>query len=365
MLYVGCDQHRKQITVCVLNEAGTSVCRRQVSTQPTKIREFLDRLRREAGEEGFMAIVEVCGFNDWFVELLREYGCREIVLIHPEKLSSRKTDRRDASQLGQTLWVNREPLKRGEKPRGLRRVVIPSRSDVQDRQLTALRQRAGRQRTRVLNALQGILRKHNLQWEQPTKNFDTVRVRKWLKTLELPEIDRLEVDHLLAQWALGDQQMEQLDAKIAERAAEHTSAALLRTCKGLGAYGALGLAARIGDVRRFPRPRSLANYFGLTPRCRNTGERTNRLGSITKEGSHFARFILGQLVLHVLKHDSAMRAWYRRIKRRRGSKIARVAVMRRLCSVFWHMLTHQEPYRPGGPPRLRERQRRKQPAFAA
>ena len=365
MLYVGCDQHRKQITVCVLNEAGEAVRRRQVSTQPEKIREFLDRTRREAGEEGFMAIVEVCGFNDWFLELLREYGCREVVLIHPGKPSKRKTDRRDASKLSEMLWVNRGPLKRGEKPRGLRRVVIPSRNDAQDRQVTSLRQRAGRRRTRVLNALQGILRKHNLQWEQPTKHFDTLRVREWLKTLELPEIDRLEMDHLLAQWALYDEQIEQLDAKIAERAADSRNVSILRRCKGLGAYGALGLASRIGDVRRFPRPRSLANYFGLTPACRNTGDRTDRLGSITKEGSRFARFILGQLVLHVLKHDTEMRTWYRRIKRRRGSKIARVAVMRRLCTIFWHMLTHDEPYRPGGPPRLRERRRRRQEALAS
>jgi transposase len=243
--------------------------------------------------------------------------------------------------------------------------VIPSRQDAEDRQLTAARQRAGHQRTRTVNALQGILRKHNLQWKQPTKGFDTLGVRKWLKTVELPEIDRLEVDQLLIRWAMWGGQIEQLDAKIGERASHNKSAGLLRTCKGLGAYGALGLAARIGDVRRFERPRSLANYFGLTPRCRNSGEQTDRLGSITKEGSRFARFILAQLVLHVLKHDGEMRAWYKRIKRRRGSKIARVAVMRRLCTIFWHMLTHQEPYTPGGPPRLRERRRRKSPAIAA
>jgi hypothetical protein len=49
-----------------------------------------------------------------------------------------------------------------------------------------------------------------------------------------------------------------------------------------------------------------------------------------------------------------MRAWYRRIKLRRGSKIARVAVMRRITTIFWHMLTHEEAYSIGGPsPRLR------------
>ena len=45
-----------------------------------------------------------------------------------------------------------------------------------------------------------------------------------------------------------------------------------------------------------------------------------------------------------------MRAWYRRIKLRRGSKIARVAVMRRITTIFWHMLKYREAYVIGGPP---------------
>lgn len=56
-----------------------------------------------------------------------------------------------------------------------------------------------------------------------------------------------------------------------------------------------------------------------------------------------------------------MRAWYLRIKRRRGSKIARVAVMRRLTTILWHMLQKREPYQIGGPPR--KKLKRRQPAF--
>jgi len=63
------------------------------------------------------------------------------------------------------------------------------------------------------------------------------------------------------------------------------------------------------------------------------------------------RFLLGQMVLHVLKRDAWMRAWYKRIKQRRGSKIARVAVMRRVTTILWHMLSKQEAYQIGGPPR--------------
>jgi hypothetical protein len=50
-----------------------------------------------------------------------------------------------------------------------------------------------------------------------------------------------------------------------------------------------------------------------------------------------------------------MRAWYQGIKRRRGSKIARVAVMRRLATILWHMVKNKEAYQPGGPPRKRLR----------
>lgn len=62
------------------------------------------------------------------------------------------------------------------------------------------------------------------------------------------------------------------------------------------------------------------------------------------------RFLLGQLTVHVLRRDAGMRAWFGRIKRRRGAKIARVAVMRRLTVIIWHMLSKQESYRCGGVP---------------
>ena len=77
-----------------------------------------------------------------------------------------------------------------------------------------------------------------------------------------------------------------------------------------------------------------------------------------------ARFVLAQLVLHVLKKDRWMRDWYRRVKNRRGSKIARVAVMRRLTVVIWNMLKHREPYQCGGPETVRQ-QRKPDPAIPA
>ena len=148
-------------------------------------------------------------------------------------------------------------------------------------------------------------------------------------------------------------QLKQLQASILHRYEANPIARLISTMPGAAAYSSLGLACRIGNIHRFKHPRSLANYWGLTPRSRNSGEAAQRLGSITKQGSALARFLLVQLVLHVLRKDGWMRIWFRGIKRRRGSKIARVAVMRRMATILWHMLTKNEAYQYGGPPRTR------------
>lgn len=349
MLYLGIDQHRKQLTVNLRNEAGDVILRRQVSTEWPRVRKFLDEVRIcSVPEGGFVAIVEVCGFNDWFLKLLAEYSCKEIVLVQPEERSKTKTDRRDANALGELLWTNRQRLLAGKKVQNVRRIVPPLQRDAEDRQLTALRQRIGRLRTRTINRAQHLLLKHNLQQECPTKGLQTQAAKQWLARLALGTIDRIELDQLLAQWQLLDQQLQQLKAKIQERQSESQAAAIIATIPGAGAYGSLALACRVGSIERFPHARSLAHYWGLTPGCRNSGDATRRLGSITKEGSAMARFILGQMVLHVLRRDPRVKEWYQRIKKRRGAKIARVAVMRRLSTIIWHMLKQQQGYHLSG-----------------
>ena len=328
MLYLAIDQHRKQLTVNLRDEEGNVLLRRQVSTRWQAVRDFLQEMQergRQAG--GWIVIVEVCGFNDWLLQLLGEYGAHEIVLLQPEDRQRHKTDRRDANRLGELLWLNRQRLAARQRVQGMRRVVIPSADDRLDRHLTSLRWGIGRERTRVLNRIKGLLRRHNVEQHCPTKGMQTQQARRWLDKLALGELDRLELDQLLARWQTIDAERAALDEKIRQRQGRHATAPLIAT---------------------FPRPRRLANYWGLTPCLRDSGEAKRRLGSITKQGSALARFVLGQAIVHVLRKDAVLRHWYKGIKRRRGSKIARVAVMRRLATVIWHLLSKQQAYVLGG-----------------
>ena len=125
-----------------------------------------------------------------------------------------------------------------------------------------------------------------------------------------------------------NEQIKPLDEAAKEAAEKHEKARLLMTQPGVGPITSLAFVLTMGDVKRFTRSKQVASYLGLIPREYSSGGR-QRLGSISKEGSTLARFLLGQLVMHVLKRDSHLRTWYLGIKRRRGAKIGRVAVMRR------------------------------------
>ena len=107
MWYLGIDQHARQITISLRDENGDVLQARQVSTQPEKIQDFFQRLTQERLQKGeeFVAVLEVCGFNDWLIRMLQDYRCHKVILIQPDERKKCKTDRRDAAALSELLWV--------------------------------------------------------------------------------------------------------------------------------------------------------------------------------------------------------------------------------------------------------------------
>ena len=196
--------------------------------------------------------------------------------------------------------------------------------------------RATRQRTRTINAIH-LICCSNTTFRQtcPTKGLKTKAARALvLAQLELPR------SPIGSRWICCSingccgSTMRTARPASGSRSNGSTPGLLLAfgqraRLRGLQQFG-LWLSAELGRHPPFCRPaKAWPTTWGLTPGCRNSGgEARQRVGPITKQGSAIARFVLGQLVLHVLKRDARMRHWYKQIKNRRGSKIARVAVMR-------------------------------------
>ena len=103
MLYLGIDQHARQITISLRDDDGDVVQARQSPLTLRRFWPFFQRFTRERLQNGesFTAVLEVCGFNDWLLQLLHDFRCHKVIVIQPEDRKKQKTDRRDAAALSE------------------------------------------------------------------------------------------------------------------------------------------------------------------------------------------------------------------------------------------------------------------------
>lgn len=96
----------------------------------------------------------------------------------------------------------------------------------------------------------------------------------------------------------------------------------------------------------------------LDPRVRQSGEHEAHIGHISRAGQAHARGLLVEAAHGAVSAPSPLRAFYRRVERRRGVPIALVAVARKLAVLAWHVLTTGERYRYERSTVVREKRRR-------
>ena len=111
----------------------------------------------------------------------------------------------------------------------------------------------------------------------------------------------------------------------------------LMTHPGVGPLTALAFVLIIGRADRFGCGKQIASYLGLVPLEDSSGSR-RRLGHITKQGNSLLRFLLVEAAQVTVRSDPQWRSRYHHVMMRRGRKIAKVAMARRLAvRMYWMM----------------------------
>ncbi len=109
---------------------------------------------------------------------------------------------------------------------------------------------------------------------------------------------------------------------------------------GIGKIIGAIFVAEIGDVTRFPSPKHLCSWTGLTPRHRESDEKVRR-GPITKQGSPLVRWAAIEAISKY-RGGEKRRADYLRIAEHAGRFKARVAVARKLLTLVYYGLRDGE-----------------------
>ena len=134
-----------------------------------------------------------------------------------------------------------------------------------------------------------------------------------------------------------------LDRAVLEEAQRREDAVRLMTHPGIGPVNALAFVLTIGPITRFRRSKQIASYLGLNPSEHSSGGK-RRLGAISKQGNPMVRWLLIEAAHHTVRFDPELRQDYQRLKFRRGSAVAKVAIARKLAVRMYWMLRSGADY---------------------
>jgi transposase len=127
----------------------------------------------------------------------------------------------------------------------------------------------------------------------------------------------------------------ELSQAIEQEVEKSPEAQRLMTHPGVGPLTALAFVLIIGTTERFRSGKPIASYLGLVPCEESSGDR-RRLGHITKQGNSLLRFLLVEAAQVTVRSDPEWRSKYFHLAMRRGRKIAKVAMARRLAiRLYW------------------------------
>lgn len=330
MRFIGLDVHRDFCEVAI-SEGGKARSTGRIDTTPQALQLFAGSLAPTD-----RVVLESTG-NALAIARILEAHVAEVVLANPMQVraichAKVKNDRFDARTLAELLAVDLIP-----------RVWISDERTRVLRRLTSRRAQLVRQRTRVKNEVSAVLVR-NLKGRPPATDVFGKRGRRWLADLELAVDEQDTVAACLRQIDFLDTEIAGIDRHLAQHALASQEIKRLMTIPGIDVTTAATLIAAIGDIRRFESAKRLVGYLGLDARVRQSGVSAARHGRISKEGTSAARHVLVQAAWAAIKTPGPLRAFYQRVKARRGAQIAIVAVARKLAMLCWQLLTRQQDY---------------------
>jgi len=324
MLIIGCDYHPSFQQIAFVDTDTGELLERRLEH-----REEAEKFYRELAVQGMKVRVgmEASGQARWFERLLAELNIElwigDATEIARKRERKQKTDRQDAQHILHLLLKDDFP-----------QIWVPSWENRDLRQLLWHRHRMVQARTRIMNQLQavalneGVRCKKRLWREKGREQLESFRLAPWASRRRHDLLEWL--DRLNPTIAALSQAIEQEVEKCPE-------AQRLRSHPGVGPLTALAFVLIIGKPDRFQCGKQIASYLGLVPLEDSSGNR-RRLGHITKQGNSLLRFLLVEAAQVTARSLPEWRSKYVHLTMRRGRKIAKVALARKLAvRLYWMM----------------------------
>ncbi len=329
MIIIGVDFHPEFQQIAYVDTEGGEWQERRLK-HPAEADTFYRELAQQSVQ--LRVGMEASGHARWFERLMEELQIElwigDAAEIRTRRVRKQKTDRQDAQLILKLMLKDDFPG-----------IWVPSWENRDLRQLLWHRHRMVQARSRIMNQLQAVALNEGL------------RCKKRLWRTKRPQLEAFP----LSPWAHRRRQdllelLDRLNPTIAElsqaveqQVEKYPEAQRLTTHPGVGPLTALAFVLIIGEAERFRCGKQVASYLGLVPIEESSGNQ-RRLGHISKQGSSILRFLLVEAAQVTVRSVPEWRRRYFHLMMRRGRKIAKVAMARRLAVCMYWMMREGSEY---------------------
>jgi transposase len=336
MMYVGIDVSSKSFVVHAIDRQKRSVFQGEIP--PT--RTALLKLIGDLGPEPKKVVFEAGNQMKWLAETLLKCDSVDLHVVHPNELkwiskSSSKTDKVDARKMAE--------LARGDLlPRKVHIVEGPVR---RLRELASARQTVQSKRIALANSIRALLLQEGVRLAE--KFFGRTDWRERLDRVPVSDTGRIVITAYMQ--AIDALQATEIELTGQIVAVKDKRLELLESIPGIGLLTSRVLLGAIDDAQRFDDRKAVGKYGALTPTIYQSGSVTH-LGRVNRDGRHEIRRVLLQCAHTVGRMKSfesrPLRQFFERLVKRRGKKIAVVALARKLLTIAYGVLKNQAYYDP-------------------
>jgi len=340
-VFTGLDVSKKSMSVTFTNHQGLI----RSLNMPHKAEPLLHYVRKHFPDQKIAFVYEAgpTGYGLYDGLAAQAYPC----LIAAPSMIPRapgqrvKTNRLDSKALA-------EHLRAGQ----LKSIHIPSPTYRHLRHLTQLRDVLVSELAGMKQRIKSLLLFEGIEFPPaPPGSQWSFLVKDQLRKLPRSGPVRFKLDRLLDSIEFHEQQVLKTITEIRRfcRNDPELSQCIqyLKSIPGIGWITASQLLARIGDWRELKSIRQLAGFLGLVPSEHSTGKRVDR-GSITRTGDERLRSKLIQASWSAIRQDAELREFFRSVYRTHprevASRVAIVAVARKLSVRISVVLMQQRPY---------------------
>lgn len=331
--HLGIDLHKKTSYWTLINWEREVIYRQNLPTSEKGLEQGI----REIGIDParIEAAIEPVSQWGWYGDLLEKAGftvrlvdAYKSKLIAASKLKNDKVDARILAELMRSSYLP-TAYRAPKETRDLREFV---------------RHRAFlvRMRSRVRGRIHQILWKHGVI--APYSDLFGKKSLVWLEALPLGKPYDAERHEFIDLWHTLNRLIAEHDIECRFLVGQSKEMGALTSIPGIGVITALTIMAEVGDFSRFARPEQLTSYAGLVSSSYSSGEHT-RFGHITHRGSVWLRTAMVEATVTVNPKWGYLYGFYARIAAKRGSKVARVALARKMLELSWRLARTGERFR--------------------